>query len=436
MKIEISGNGKLNWSFTVKLIILAFMALVLLIPLEMIKSVVLERQANSEAVTEEISSQWGGTQVITGPVLNIPLREVKRTKDGETVYYTVMHLMPELNSSAGNIKSQKRSYGIYETVIYTADLNSNGTFRPDLMIIPDGFEPLYKEAYVTVGITDNRGLNGAVEFSVNDKSLTPIPGTKDKDISTSGVTFMAGDIDFSGLNTFALKFKINGSGGLYFTPTGKETNVDIESDWNSPGFKGNFLPGNREINEDGFSATWTVTDLNRNFPQFWTGNSQNIENEAFGVEMILPVDHYLKSHRSVRYGVLFILLTFLALLFIELMTGANIHLFHYLLVALGLVLFFSILTSASEHIGFGPAYLISAAAITGLLAFFTANLLKSFRHTAIFILLLVLLYTFIYILLNLTDYAFLAGNIGLFISLLAIMYASLKVRFESKEEQA
>jgi len=112
----------------------------------------------------------------------------------------------------------------------------------------------------------------------------------------------------------------------------------------SPGFKGNFLPTERTINESGFKSEWVVTNLNRNFPQSWTGKSYNPGNDSFGVDFILPVDHYQKSLRSAKYGVLFIILTFLALVFTELTISENIHVFQYLLLSMALVLFFRFLT--------------------------------------------------------------------------------------------
>ena len=163
MKIEINDNKKLQHSLTFKMVLLAFLGLFLLIPLEMIKSIIRERQKNAEDVKKEISAQWAGPQIITGPVLNIPVRVFPSLKDAEP-YLSVFHVMPESLSVTGDIQTEKRHRSIYQTVIYTAGLNITGNFIiPEINInAGDKNEILWKEAYYTIGISDNRGLKGEV----------------------------------------------------------------------------------------------------------------------------------------------------------------------------------------------------------------------------------------------------------------------------------
>ena len=214
---------------------------------------------------------------------------------------------------------------------------------------------------------------------------------------------------------------------MSFTPVGKTTEVVINSKWKSPGFRGNFLPVERLLNESGFNAKWLVTNLNRNFPQTWSGKAYNTGNDSFGVDFILPVDHYQKSLRSAKYGILFIALTSMALIFSELAIKEKIHVFQYIMVALGLVLFFSLLTALSEYIGFNFAYLTASSSIIFLISFYLMKLLKN-RFTVYLISgLLVLLFAFIFILLTLNDFAYLAGNIGLFVLLAVTMMLSVKL---------
>jgi len=165
---------------------------------------------------------------------------------------------------------------------------------------------------------------------------------------------------------------------------------------------------------------------NRNFPQEWIGSGYSPDEESFGAELILEADHYQKSERSAKYGMLFIAFTFLVLLFIELSSEKRIHIFNYFLVSLALVLFFSLLNSLGEHIGFNPAYLISSVATIGLLTLFTRSLLKERKPILIFCGMLTVLYIFIFILLALKEFSYLAGNIGLFVALAAIMRLSAK----------
>jgi inner membrane protein len=426
MKIEINDTKKLQHSFTLKIVLLGFLGLFLLIPLEMIKSIIGERQKNSENVRKEIAFQWAGQQTISGPILNIPVRVFPSRKDAEP-YKTVFHLMPESLSVKGDIATEKRHRSIYQAVVYTAGLSISGDFVIPEIITGEKNEILWNEAYYTMGISDNRGLKGGVLLKTDSVTMEAVPGLKDADLFTTGISFPV--ILNGSVKTipFTVSLKISGSEGLSFTPVGKTTEVAIMSKWNSPGFKGNFLPVERSINDAGFNAKWLVTNLNRNFPQVWSGNAYNPVTDSFGVDFILPVDHYQKSLRSAKYGILFIALTFLALIFAEMALKETIHVFQYLLVSLGLVLFFSLLNALSEYTGFNIAYLVSASSTIILISFFLRNLFEKRLSVLLISGLLIFLYSFIFILLTLNDYAYLAGNIGLFVLLAITMILSVKL---------
>ena len=392
----------------------------------MIKSIIRERQKNAEEVKKEIAFQWAGQQIISGPVLNIPVRIFPSKKELDP-YVSVFHLMPESLSIKADVQTEKRHRSIYQAVVYTADLNISGNFAIPEMISDGNSEMLWKDAYFTMGISDNRGLKGTYCLKTDTVVLEATPGLKDTDLFNTGISFPADLTVRDKKLSFSERLKLSGSEGLSFTPVGKTTEVVINSRWNSPGFKGNFLPVERLINESGFNAKWLVTNLNRNFPQDWSGKAYNPVNDSFGVDFILPVDHYQKSLRSAKYGILFIALTFLALIFSELAIREKIHVFHYIMVALGLVLFFSLLNALSEYIGFNFAYLISASSMIILITYFLMKLLK--KRSTVYLIsgLLVLLYAFIFILLTLNDFAYLAGNIGLFVLLAVTMILSVKL---------
>jgi inner membrane protein len=218
-----------------------------------------------------------------------------------------------------------------------------------------------------------------------------------------------------------MSISLSGSEGLQLTPLGKSTIAHLESDWTSPSFNGSFLPVKRNVDETGFTADWEVTHLNRNFPQNWTGSAFHPMESSFGLDLFQPVDHYQKSWRSSRYGILFIALTFLVLIFLEITRKEAIHIFHYFLVSLGLVLFFSLLNSLSEQVGFNLAYLISSVATILMISIFTGTLFREKKTALIVFGMLVILYSFIFVLLTLNDYAYLVGNIGLFLLLAIIM---------------
>jgi len=426
MKIEINDTGKWQNSFTIKMILLAVMGLFLLVPLEMIKVIIKERQQNSDEIKKEISFQWAGAQTISGPVLNIPVLIHPTGKDAEP-YRSIFHILPETLQISGDVQTEKRHRSIYEAVVYTSRVDISGEFNIPEIPAASG-EILWEEVYYSMGISDNRGLKGNISLVCGEKSSEAMPGLKDNDLFRSGISFPAVLDAEEKKIPFSLKMQISGSESISFTPLGKSTNVKLSSPWNAPGFNGNFLPVERTIDDSGFTAVWTVTDLNRNFPQYWSGTAFSPENDSFGAAFVLEADHYQKSLRSAKYGILFIALTFLALLFVELTVKERINIFHYLLLALGLVLFFSLLNALSEHTGFNLAYLIASAATIGLVTFFLKAILIKPKPVLLIGGLLVFLYSFTFILLTLKDFAYLAGNIGLFILLAITMRLSLKLK--------
>ncbi len=431
MKIEITNHNKWHESLTIKLALLAFLGLLLLVPLQMIKEIIRERQLNAEKVKKEISDQWAAKQCFSGPVINIPVRTIPSEKDEKSIT-RIWHVLPESLNITGTIKPEIRYRGIYQSVVYDSELKIKGYF-----IIPAGdvlksYEVLWNEAYYTVGISDNRGLKGRIILKTDSTELEAEPGVRDNEIFQSGISFISPDLVPGSKISLDMSINLSGSEGLQLTPLGKSTSAHLQSEWTSPSFNGNFLPVKRNVDETGFTADWEVTHLNRNFPQNWIGSAFHPLDSSFGLDLFQPVDHYQKSWRSSRYGILFIALTFLVLIFLEITRKEAIHIFHYFLVSLGLVLFFSLLNSLSEQVGFNIAYLISSIATILMISIFTGTLFREKKTALIVFGMLVILYSFIFILLTLNDYAYLAGNIGLFLLLAVIMKLAGKLEFFKK----
>jgi inner membrane protein len=429
MENENVTQEKWYQSLTVKMVLLGIMGVMLLIPLVLIREVIRERSQNAEAARTEIGTLWASAQTVTGPVLNVPGSKVI-SDDGRYVT-TTMHILPDDLKVNGVLMPEIRYRGIYETVVYDSDLEISGSFSLA------GYEHLndyfwqWDKAYVSLGVSDNKGISDKAELAIDGKVIGAMPGAGQADLFEKGISFpMAIDLakgsEFKG--EFRLSLGLRGSGSIAFSPVEKSTEVILKSEWQAPKFTGNFLPAERDVTDTGFTASWVVTHLNRSFPQVWAGKSYTPSDDAFGVDLIMEADHYTKAERSAKYGLLFIALTFLVLLIIELRSAQRIHIFYYLLVALALILFFSLLTALSEHIGFNPAYLISAAATIGLLTAFFSSLLKKGWMVLLISGLLTVLYVFIFFLLAMKDYAFLAGNIGLFVLLAALMIVSAKYR--------
>jgi len=419
-------------TFTMKMILLGILGLTLLIPLEMVKNLIRERSFYADEAKKEIENLWSSFQTITGPVLNIPGKKIVSEEGKYTT--TTLHILPENIMFKALIKPEVRYRGIYEAVVYESDIEIIGNFTFDDLNIADEYIYYWDQAYVSLGISDNRGLTGGIVLHLDSLSIEAEPGIAQTDVFNNGITFPANissEIQRKCFGLFHTNFKLKGSEGISFSPVGKTTKVEIVSSWTAPSFQGNFIPFEKEITTDGFKAAWLITHLNRNFPQVWNGKGFSPEEEAFGVNMIIEVDHYRKAERCAKYGILFILLTFFVLVIFEIRSSERIHIFYYLLVAFALILFFSLLNALSEKLGFNPAYLVSSIATISLLCGFFYSLINKRWIVMVIGGMLSVLYIFIFILLALKDYAYLAGNIGLFVLLGILMLVSSKYRIFS-----
>jgi inner membrane protein len=278
-----------------------------------------------------------------------------------------------------------------------------------------------------IGISDLKGIKNAVDFSWNGEHFMANPGVLNQGVINSGIHIKM-NLDKSVQKfEFSTKLNINGSKTLNFVPVGKESSFNLISTWSDPSFTGSFLPEERTVSEDGFSAKWKIFNLNRNFPQEWTNTRYNIYNSAFGVELLMPVDEYQKTMRTSKYALMFILLTFTTFFMIEIMNKRAIHPIQYLLIGVGLIIFYSLLLALSEHMRFAVAYIISSFAMIALITLYTKAILKTKIITLIICGVLILLYAYLYIVLQLQDYALLIGNLGLFIILGIVMFITRKL---------
>ena len=420
----------MKYSISARLIIIGLLVLILLIPSFMIQSLISERQSRRDAAVAEVNEKWGQTQTITGPILSIPFTTYIILDEGKTsskIMYA--HVLPDKLNISGTILPEIRNRGIYDVVLYNSQLLIEGSIiipaLDDLKINPD--EVIWKDAFISVGITDMKGIKELVTFEIDSNDYLANSGIETNNVVESGVSKIIDGIKAKREFTFSFKLDINGSGGLKFTPTGKETNVSISSNWINPSFMGRFLPNEHDITAEGFSANWQVLHLNRNFPQKWIGSRYKVENHSFGVDLIVPVNEYQKNMRTVKYAFMFIGLTFLSFFMIELLNKKVMHPIQYLLIGFSLLVFYALLLSISEHILFKYAYLISCLATILLISTYTISVLRSKLQTGIIFTILVLLYIYLYILIQLQDFALLVGATGLFVILSLVMYLTRKI---------
>jgi inner membrane protein len=216
---------------------------------------------------------------------------------------------------------------------------------------------------------------------------------------------------------------------LNFVPMGKNTEVNVSSSWSNPSFIGNFLPAEREVQENGFTASWSVNHFNREFPQEWENQQYDVFKDKFGVKFFIPADEYQQTMRSSKYGLLIIILTFVSFFLVEVFSGKAIHPIQYLLIGLALIIFYSLLLSLSEYILFQYSYLIAGSLVIGLITLYTKSIYKNRNIVLSISAMLISFYGFVYVLLQLQDYSLLLGNIALFLILAAIMFFTRKVNW-------
>lgn len=419
----------LKHSIGARLAIIGLLSLILLIPSFLIQDLISERENRRMSVADEISQKWGKKQTITGPVISIPYKHYYQNGDKveQTIRYA--HFLPEKLNIEGTVIPEVRYRSIYKVIVYNSRLSISGNFSPvnlnDFKIPPENFMP--GDAFVSVGISDMSGIKEFVKINWNNTEYVASPGVETKNVLESGIS-ISPDIK-AGQQHFEFELNLNGSSSLLFSPVGKQTNVQLTSDWPTPSFTGRFLPVDREVHDSGFNAKWSVLHLNRNFPQQWMGANQEVSKSAFGVELLLPVDTYQKTMRTAKYAIMFILLTFLTFFMIELLSKKIIHPVQYLLIGLALLIFYTLLLSISEYIVFKLAYLIASAAIILLITVYSYSVLSDKLKTGIIFGTLTILYGYLYILLQLQDYALLLGSIGLFVVLATVMYLTRNINW-------
>lgn len=422
----------------IKLLIILVIVLLLLIPTTMIKGLINERENVQNDAIYEVSAKWGEKQTISGPYISIPyykyVKEYSKKDSAEKIVQIKenIHILPSKLMIDGVINPESRYRGIYEIVVYNSILHLKGKFNltdiKELDISKENIQ--FDKAYLSVGISDLRGIEEQISLAWNDQTYYFNPGVVSNDIISSGINAY---VDLQGQDSmiydFSFTIDLKGSQLLHFTPVGKVTDIQIVSSWPNPSFNGSFLPDSRRVSDTGFVANWNVLHLNRNYPQMWTGSNYSVESSAFGIDLLLPVDSYQKSYRSVHYAILLIVFTFISFFFIEVLNKVFIHPVQYILVGIALVVFYTLLLSISEYLNYNFAFIISAAAVILLIAAYLKAILKSNKLTLLISGILFILYAFIFVIIQLQDLSLLIGSIGLFLILGLIMFYSRKINW-------
>ena len=427
-RMQNDQGKKRNNRLLMKLGIIGLLSVLLLIPQQFILRMINERYATSSKAETEVSQLWSKAQQVTGPVIHIPDMN-NHEKD--------LYLLPEELHIKGDVKTENRHRGIFDVTVYSADLNIEGSFIiPDLPAFENSSYDTSK-AEVLIALNDFRRLTENITLGFGDEAYSMKSSQDEQMGSVLCCPIPLSEMQVGESVEYSVKMPIKGSESLTFLPLGNSTEVELTSNCASPSFQGNYLPVTRTVTDKGFSASWKILAINRDFSQMVTGWSEhgsgpqcvNTEENEFGVILKVPVLQYQQTTRSVKYAYLFILMTFAIVFFLEYRHLTPIHPVQYLLIGIALLLFYTLLLSFSEHIPFLWSYLIAMLMTIVLITGYLAGILKVRKTPIITGLFLLSLYVFMYVLLQMETYTLLVGSIGIFVILAVLMYASQKVKW-------
>jgi len=435
-------------SLSFRTLLVGALILAMLIPLFMVENIVRERNRYYHSVIEDIAKGWGGMQTVVGPVLVVPYIEhitsIDTVTDNSGLSKTITRdvfndktliLLPEDLKIDTELFEKHRKRGIYDSLLYTADMSISGHFN--LSALPSEgrkYNIRWQKAWLAVGLSDTKAINSTTPLRWEDSSAKFKPGTRLPKLFSQGFHASMKDIKKGGERPkFRIKLSFNGSTGLRFAPLGETTISTIKSSWPHPSFQGAILPASKNISKNGFEAEWRIPYLARNYPQSWLRGDENhsLHTVTTGVNLFTSVSLYSKISRATKYGMLFIGLTFITFLIFEITVGKRLHVIQYIVIGVALSLFYLILVSLSEHIKFFMAYIDASVVTVGIISLYTWATMKSFSRAFVIFLLLSGLYGVLYFILQMEDYALLAGAAVMLFIVIILMITTRNIRHDA-----
>lgn len=407
----------MTMSSFLKLLSLGAITIALLIALGAVHDLVREREGRRQEAFQSVAAGAGGQIVLGPPVLRIVRRGALEGAEPELV-------LPTSVTVSADVDVEERRRGIFNARVFTANQRIKARFD-----LPADLEPgtsAIHEGSLEVRVSDLRGLHGAPKITWLGVPRTVSPGA-------SGATGFHADLGT--LNVSApgsveceIELIIGGTGSLMWTPAAGELLVDVRSPWKHPSFVGSFLPSKRNVSDGGFSAQWAVTDLATGLAR--DGGARTLQQATysnFGLSLIEPVDSYALVSRATKFGVLFVLVTMVALLLVERLAGITLHPVQFGLAGAAVTVFFLVLLALAEHLSFGVAFGAGTLACVGLLTTYLMPVLGSTRRGLAAGSLFAAMYGLLFTLLHAEDQALLFGTGFVFALLTVLMLGTRKV---------
>ncbi|MFP3425555.1 cell envelope integrity protein CreD [Pseudoalteromonas sp. SIMBA_162] len=422
-----------------KLIIIIGLIVLLLIPIFMIQNLIDERSELQQQVQVDIAKSSSDEQQVIGPFIHAQYLETV-TVDGKTSEQLMnMTLLPESLNVSSNLATFEKYRGIYKALLYRSQNQFEGRFKTSaLAVLAD---KKIKRLNLILAISDIRGIGQGSHINVNERSYELLPGTQlDQLLQGIRVELDYETIRKSEVLPYQIDLNLQGMRQLSFAPVGKNSSLTMQADWPHPSFVGDYLPIESSISARDFSASWQTnyfaTNLKELFNQCLFRNECTLfKQRNMGVNLVDSVNHYLKNYRASNYAILVIVLIFASFFLLEVLRDEPIHPVQYGFVGLALAVFYLLLISLSEHLGFNIAYLLSALASAILLSVYVAGMLKNSKHGGLFLCGVLFLYSLLYGLLSAEDYALLMGSVLVFVVLSLIMLLTRRVNWYGRHAQ-
>ena len=416
-------------SVSIKAAVLTGIALLLLVPLALLQSLVMERTTQRDSAVASVARGWGDRQWVGGPLLAIPV--TTETNPNSTRDWYVLPDRLDVTVEL-QVQDTHRRLGLYDVPVYVARVHTTGEFDLARQIarltrVDPSLHLHLDRARLVLPVRDPRGLRNLTSRNPEIQNFEPC---SDFPILAVAAPLNAAIDDSPSPRPFDLSFDVAGTQSLEFLPLARVMSVQAHGNWADPGFTDGLLPIERQIDARGFTAKWQVLNLNRTYGDRWLQDSpsaQALLASGFGVELVQPVDIYQRATRAVKYGGLFVALSFLTLFLFETLQRRPVHPIQYGLMGLALSVFYLLLLALAEHIGFLWAYVLATAALCGLISVYLAGALRSARAGIVCGMIFAATYAVLYLLVTSESYALLAGSLALFALLATTMLVTRKI---------
>jgi len=444
----LEGMGRVLRSPGFKFLLILLLIVLLLVPLLLVYGLIWERESRAQGVRGEVGRLWGPEQRILGPFLVVPYTVRTETVQGDKRIELIQErravFTPETLEVAGRAEAKTLRRSIFEVPVYAAQMKLSGRFAAPRMadVAAEVVAVRWRDVAFVLGLSGVAGLKEAAVLKIAGTGTAEMPFAPSVGFPSTHLSGIHAKLAAAGSALFpdpeqspqAFAFTVdltfNGSLSLSVAPVARETRVSLGSDWPHPSFSGAFLPDERQVTTTGFTAAWRIPHLARSVPEAWSLAETGLERlqpYAFGVALIDPVDFYSLVNRAAKYGIMFVALAFMAVFCLELVSGRRVHPVQYLFTGLSLVFFYVLLLSLAEHLGFAQAYLAASVTMGAMLALYVGAAMSSVFRGLVMLVVFAATYGILYLILQLEDYALLAGAILGFVALTVVMFVTLRV---------